>query len=157
MRLFIATPVTCPIYYKIKQDFMPYIDGKWVEGFNLHITHLFIGEDEPYKYKKLKLDIPNEKIKVDGFGMFNNKILYLKPHSTHINSINNQLSKILQIDEDFKPHITICRIKKIKDRDGLINEINSYKLNFEVDFKLYLYQSILTNRGPIYKKIYEYN
>jgi len=157
MRLFIATPVTCPIYYKIKQDLMPFVSGKWVEGYNLHITHLFIGEDDPKKYQKLKLDIPKEKIKVDSLGMFGRKILYLKPNSKHINSINDQLSKILNLDTDFKPHITICRVKEIKDKEGLEAKINSYKFDFEVDFELYLYQSILTNKGPIYKKIYKFS
>ncbi|WP_236618753.1 DUF2905 family protein [Lebetimonas sp. JH292] len=51
LRLFIATPIKLPIYQAIKNDFKDVIDGKWVEGWNLHLTHKFIGEDEPEKYK----------------------------------------------------------------------------------------------------------
>jgi len=77
MRLFIATPINFPLYQAIKNDFKDVIDGKWVEGWNLHLTHKFIGEDEPEKYKT-ELKIKSEKLKVNGIGILGDKILYLK-------------------------------------------------------------------------------
>ncbi|QCT93752.1 RNA 2',3'-cyclic phosphodiesterase [Caminibacter mediatlanticus TB-2] len=156
MRLFIATPVTLPFYNLIKNDLSKYIEGKWVEGWNLHITHKFIGEDEPDKYK-IDLKIPNEKIKVKGIGLFNNKVLYLKADSLNIKSINEQINNKFNLKkEDFRPHITLCRIKNIKDKK-FYDEIKKWEnKEYEVPFDVFLYKSILTKKGPIYEKIYQY-
>lgn len=157
MRLFIATPVTIPIYSAIKNDLSKYIEGKWVEGWNLHLTHKFIGEDEPEKYK-IPLTIPDEKIKIKGIGMFNNKILYLKAESKNIQSINSQFNKHFNMENEkpFTPHITLCRIKDIKDKK-FFDELKKWESKtFEIPYKVYLYKSTLTKKGPVYEKIYEY-
>ncbi len=155
MRLFIATPVTLPIYGAIKNDLSKYIDGKWVEGWNLHLTHKFIGEDEPEKYEALKLEVPSSKLKVNGIGMFGNKILYLKADID--DSINKQINEKFNLknDKPFVPHITLCRIKDLKEgyKDALKKWEN---INFEVPNEVYLYKSTLAKKGPIYEKIYKY-
>ncbi len=155
MRLFIATPVTLPIYGAIKNDLSKYIDGKWVEGWNLHLTHKFIGEDEPEKYEALKLEVPSSKLKVNGIEMFGNKILYLKADID--NSINKEINEKFNLKNDkaFVPHITLCRIKDLKKgyKDALKKWEN---INFEVPNEVYLYKSTLTKKGPVYEKIYKY-
>ena len=156
MRLFIATPIICDKYEEIKKLFQECIDAKWVDKSNLHLTHLFIGEDEPNKYKNIKLNIPKDKIVIDGLGKFGDKVLFLNVTNKSAKSINSQLQKTLNKKIDYKPHITLCRIKTIKDKDTFKKLINSYKIHFEMEYKVYLYQSILTPKGPIYKKIYEY-
>ena len=155
MRLFIATPVTLPIYGAIKNDLSKYISGKWVEGWNLHLTHKFIGEDEPEKYEALKLEVPSSKLKVNGIGMFGNKILYLKADID--DSINKEINEKFNLknDKPFVPHITLCRIKDLKEgyKDALKKWEN---INFEVPNEVYLYKSTLTKKGPVYEKIYKY-
>jgi len=155
MRLFIATPVTIPIYGAMKQDLSKFIKGKWVEGWNLHLTHKFIGEDEPDKYKVAKLEVPSSKLKINGIGMFGNKILYLKANVD--DSINKQINEKFNLknDKPFVPHITLCRIKELKDgyKDALKKWEN---INFEMPLEVYLYKSTLTKKGPIYEKIYKY-
>jgi len=154
MRLFIATPVSLPIYGAIKQDLSKFIEGKWVEGWNLHLTHKFIGEDEPEKYK-IKLKVKNEKLKVNGIGMFGDKVLYLK--SDIDDSINKQINEKFNLknDKPFVPHITLCRIKELKS--GYKEALKKWEnINFEVPFEVYLYKSTLTKKGPIYEKIYKY-
>ena len=154
MRLFIATPVTLPIYGAIKQDLSKYIKGKWVEGWNLHLTHKFIGKDDPKKYE-IKLNIPTSKLKINGIGMFGNKILYLKVDID--DSINKEINEKFNLknDKPFVPHITLCRIKELKDgyKDALKKWEN---IKFEVPLEVYLYKSTLTKKGPIYEKIYKY-
>ena len=154
MRLFIATPVTLPIYGAIKEDLSKYIKGKWVEGWNLHLTHKFIGEDEPNKYET-NLKIPNKKFKINGIGMFGNKILYLK---TDIDdSINKEINEKFDLknDKPFVPHITLCRIKELKN--GYKEALKKWEnINIEVPVEVYLYKSTLTKKGPIYEKIYKY-
>jgi len=156
MRLFIATPITLPFYSLIKNDLSKYIDGKWVEGWNLHLTHKFIGEDNPEKYK-ISLDIPKEKIKIKGLDLFNNKVLYLKADSKNIKNINNEINKKFNFKNDnFIPHITLCRIKYIKDKK-FFDELKKWdNKEVEIPFEVYLYKSTLTKKGPIYEKIYKY-
>ena len=155
MRLFIATPITLPIYGAIKQDLGKFIEGKWVEGWNLHLTHKFIGEDEPEKYKAIKLEVPSSKLKVNGIEMFGNKILYLKAKVD--DSINQQINEKFNLknDKPFVPHITLCRIKELKN--GYQQALKKWKdINFELPFEVYLYKSTLTKKGPVYEKIYKY-
>ena len=155
MRLFIATPVTIPIYAALKQDLSKFIKGKWVEGWNLHLTHKFIGEDEPDKYKVAKLEVPSSKLKINGIGMFRDKVLYLKADVD--DSINKQINEKFNLknDKPFVPHITLCRVKELKDgyKDALKKWEN---INFEMPLEVYLYKSTLTKKGPIYEKIYKY-
>jgi len=154
MRLFIATPVTFPLYGVIKQDLGKYIKGKWVEGWNLHLTHKFIGEDNPEKYK-IKLKIKNKKLQINGIGMFTDKIFYLKVDVD--DSINKQINEKFNLknDKPFVPHITLCRIKELKD--GYKEALKKWEnVNFEIPFEVYLYKSTLTKKGPIYEKIYKY-
>ncbi len=157
MRLFIATPVTLLFYKKLQEELSSYIIGNWTKGFNLHLTHLFIGEGDPENYK-FDLNIPNEQIVAKGFGFFNRKILYLKAASPNIDSIHNQLLDKIDIDsKPFKPHITLCRIKNIKDFSKVKEILAKYEiLETKIDFNVYLYNSTLTQNGPVYKKIYKY-
>ena len=157
MRLFIATPVNLPIYGVIKQSLDKYIEGKWVEGWNLHITHKFIGEDDPKKYKAYKLKVPSSKlIKIKGIGLFGNKILYLR---TDIDDcINRQINEKFNLknDKPFRAHVTLCRIKNIKDKQFFEVLKNFEHVYFEVPFEVYLYKSTLTKKGPVYEKIHKY-
>ncbi|GAB6074796.1 RNA 2',3'-cyclic phosphodiesterase [Nautilia lithotrophica] len=155
MRLFIATPVQFPIYGAIKNSLSKYVEGKWVEGWNLHLTHKFIGDDEPEKYKT-KLKVKNEMLKVKGIGTFGNKIIYLKVDVS--DDINRQINEKfgLKNDKPFKPHITLCRIKNIKD-EKFWDELKKYEnIEFEIPLEVYLYKSTLTKKGPVYEKIYKY-
>jgi len=147
MRLFIATPVILKNYDEIKTK-LSFIKGKWVKEENLHITHKFIGDDNPDKYK-IKLNIPNEMIEIKGFGIFDNKILYLKANSPNINLIAKQLNV-----KNFIPHITICRLKEFDE--NIFKVLKNIDFYTKIPFEVYLYSSILTKNAPIYKKIYKY-
>jgi len=155
MRLFIATPVSIPVYGAVKQHLSKYIDGKWVEGWNLHLTHKFIGEDDPEKYK-VKLNVKNKKFKIKGIGTFRDKILYLKADVS--DDINRQINEKFGLtnDKPFKPHITLCRIKNIKDKK-FYEELKKWEnIEFEAPLDVYLYKSTLTKKGPVYEKIHKY-
>ena len=157
MRLFVATEIKIPLYGLIINRVSPYIEGRWVPAQNLHLTHLFIGEDDPKKYQ-ISIKIPKEKIKLKGLDFFGDRIFYIKAHSKNISSINYQLTKKFNIkSKSFIPHITLCRVKYIKDKKALLDSIKKVEeLEFENEFNLYLYSSTLTKKGAIYKKIYKY-
>jgi len=155
MRLFIATPVKFPLYGTVKNALSKYIEGKWVEGWNLHLTHKFIGDDDPQKYKKSLL-IPDGKIKIKGLGTFGEKVLFLKAEMDE--NVNELINKTFSLknDKPFKPHVTLCRIKHIKD-GKFFDEIKKFEnIELEVPLEVYLYKSTLTKKGPVYEKIYRY-
>ena len=55
-------------------------------------------------------------------------------------------------------HVTIARVKKLKDKDTFLKLINSTKINM-ITFivrEFHLKESILTKEGPIYKVINKY-
>ena len=157
MRLFIATKIDLPFYGIIKERISPFVRGKWTSPENLHITHLFIGEDEPKKYM-IKIPIPKEKITLKGVDCFNDKILHLKANSKNIEQIHRFLINKYRIKtKRFLPHITLCRIKEILDRDSFLNSMKSLDgLEVKCDFNLFLYASTLTPKGPIYKRLHRY-
>ena len=159
MRLFIATPIALPYFQELKKAIAPHIQGKFTQESNLHLTHLFIGKGNPKDYKFF-LPIPNEKIVLRGFGFFDERILYLKAASPHIDAVYKALQKrgLVKKQKPFHPHVTIARIKKIEKKELLESALQPFsKREIEIPFHLYLYQSILTPNGPIYKKIYKYN
>ncbi len=158
MRLFIATPITIPFYQTLITKISPYLVANFTKGYNLHLTHLFIGKEEP-KNLKFNLNIPNEPIQLNDFDFFDEKILYLKAYSKNIDSIYKQLveKKLIQNPKPFKPHVTIARIKKIKDKKALTEALDGFKNHqIKTNFDVFLYSSTLTPSGPIYKKIYKY-
>jgi len=63
----------------------------------------------------------------------------------------------LKNDKPFVPHITLCRIKSIKDKEKLREKLSKWQnINFSFPLEVYLYKSTLTKKGPIYEKIYKY-
>ena len=159
MRLFIATPVTLPFFNALKSAIMPYIHGNFTQESNLHLTHLFIGGADPESYK-FSLPTPDEKIVIKGFDFFDERILFSKAHSPHIDAVYKKLQSrgLVKEQKPFRPHVTIARIKNIKEKEALLKALEPFhQIEIEVPFSLYLYQSILTPNGSIYKKIYRYS
>jgi 2'-5' RNA ligase len=154
MRLFIATPVKFHLYGAIKSDFNAVLSGKWVEGWNLHLTHKFIGDGDKNDFIK-PLKVPNQNIKIKGLGSFGERILFLK---ASLEEINSQINEVFNLPEDrFHPHITLCRIKEIKDKKRFYELIKKWQnIEFEVPYEVFLYKSTLTKKGPIYEKIHKY-
>lgn len=149
---------------------------KWVESWNLHITLYFLGDTEENRIEgvieTLKENLNQfEKfnLKLNGIGVFgaarDPKVIWIGIDKSEQFQklkliINNSLKELgFKVDEKvFKPHLTIGRIKYIRDKTKLKNLLKQHetlKLGvIEVD-KVYYYESQLTQRGPIYKILSE--
>lgn len=149
----------------------------WVEIDNLHITLFFLGDTEENKIdeivKQLTVQLKEARsfnLKCESVGVFKNvynpKVLWLGlKESESFNNLKLMVDKamVLQgclIDEkDFKPHLTIGRVKFVNDRNKYKTIIENYKnaeiQDFEIN-KVLLYESILTPRGPVYKVLKEF-
>ena len=160
MRLFIASPIRLEDYQKIVEDFSDVIAGKWVKEENLHLTWVFLGEHkEPEPFKKLLQNIPSlsQKVPVRGMGYFGRppKIFYANTRAKIL------FDKVRAFEEAgfktgrFKPHITLCRIKKILDYTAYKERVKMYrkKVLGVVLPEIILYESHLTQEGANYVKI----
>jgi len=144
---------------------------KPVEPENLHITLRFLGEidEETVQYVVGVLEKLDEKpftVSLEGLGYF--------PGSGRINVVwvgvsegGEQLTRIynwiekelagLRLErERFTPHLTICRIKSVRDRNALLAVIEknrSTEFGKQLVDKVSLKKSVLTPTGPVYSDI----
>lgn len=146
---------------------------KLVEPENLHLTLWFLGELDPYKLR-LVLDNVREvafkpfKLEVRGVGYFpgggriNVVWLGINDPSNGLKSIVDQLlgklSKLgFKYDErGFTPHLTIGRVKYVKDRRAALETLSELKeICFGEQFidAFKVKKSVLTQRGPIYSDL----
>lgn len=138
-----------------------------------HLTLKFLGEIDEEKLEEVKLVL--KKVKFESFkvntsnlGVFPTesyiRVVWIGLESEKINELQKQidekLSNLFPKDNRFHPHITLGRVKFVKDKEKFIENLKSIKVDekeFEVkDFKLK--KSTLTPKGPIYEdlEIYEF-
>ena len=169
MRCFIAIDLEND-YFKELQSQIKDVKGTFPKSF--HLTLKFLGEVEENKADKIKELLRNIrfgqfKIYSSNIGFFPNenyiRVVWvgLEPRDRIIElqkKIDNELLKLFPKEKKFEPHITLARIKYIKDKGKfkeLVKNIKVEKIEFKVDnFKLM--KSTLTKQGPIYEVIVEF-
>lgn len=149
----------------IKDNFT--FTGKFTEPENLHLTLKFLGEidnekieEARKKLSKLKFDQFEAKLgKLGVFSKKNPKILWveLKGADSLQNEIDYVLNGLFKKERRFMGHITIARIKYIKEKKELLEYLASLKLksHFTID-KFFLKKSELYSEGPVYGDIEEF-
>jgi len=157
MRLFIASPVILNDYASIKTDFEGIIEGKWVEEKNLHLTWVFLGEvDDPEPIiSKLSTILPLETpVESEGLGYFGRppRVFFAK---VEFKLLYDKAREFKEAGFDlyrFKPHITLCRIKHIRDYRAYKEVLKNYrekKLGMVLP-QIHLYKSELTPKGAVH-------
>lgn len=152
------------------------LDVKPVEDENLHITMRFLGEISTYtveEIKKILLSIPSITssftITVKGVGVFPDiakpRVVWagITDGADRLRLIRNfidgelvrmRLHDVYRDHHDFSPHITLARVKSLKNikrLQELYSEYYDYLFGISPVSLIKLKQSILTPRGPIYK------
>ncbi|MCW1302768.1 MAG: RNA 2',3'-cyclic phosphodiesterase [Candidatus Rehaiarchaeum fermentans] len=155
MRLFVAIDVPERIkqeivdFYKI---FNKYFDGNFVEKEKLHITIIFIGNRiTDVNFIKSKIKDYKGEVKLEGIDFFYSgkfaRVAFISANEELIN-VYKSLSQSLSLPiEDFRPHLTICRIKKV------FRDLNELKLNFKYQAKFTFDKLLLLNSD--FKNYYE--
>ena len=157
-------------YYSLKKE-LSYEKIKWVDPDNLHLTLKFLGATEEEKipiinntlyalaknYAPLSFTIENTGIfgsrynpRVLWFGISNGKQL-MHLGQEILNSLND--AGFPRDRQNFVPHLTIGRIKKIANKRLFQKIIDRHKTIFlqEVSVRqMVLYESVLHSTGPIY-------
>ncbi|MFQ5531141.1 MAG: RNA 2',3'-cyclic phosphodiesterase [Candidatus Nanoarchaeia archaeon] len=165
MRCFIAIDFPKEIKEKIKeiQEKLPEFYGKKTEFENLHLTLKFLGEVSKEKLEHINnglrtINFKRLECSIDSTGVFSEK--YIRIVWLHLNGcselqkqIDEVLEKMFQKEKRFMGHITIARVKSIKDKQRFLKEFK--KIKFEkIYFKVnsfYLKRAILKPEGPEYK------
>ncbi|MGC9109953.1 MAG: RNA 2',3'-cyclic phosphodiesterase [Caldimicrobium sp.] len=152
---------------------------KWVEEENLHLTIHFFGniseklvEKILDKAKEVFKEISPFSLELTEIGYFANqgnpKVIWIGVKDTshvleRINRALKELLKKLKIEaprEEFHPHITLLRVKKIEKKEAFQNfweaiktQAKAYKdLKFSVK-EIILFKSELTPKGPKYSPL----
>ena len=147
---------------------------KWVDISNMHVTLAFIGDtDDPLikhigsMLKDAFAGFGNIDFNITGFGVFRNfnnpRIIFTGiENPERLAGANEIVKKRLEglnvklEDIQFKPHLTIGRIKDLRDKNNLQNLIQKYdgiKLQDVTVSEITYYESILLPTGPLYKPI----
>ncbi|HID26125.1 MAG TPA: RNA 2',3'-cyclic phosphodiesterase [Thermoplasmata archaeon] len=149
---------------------------KMVEPENIHLTLKFLGDtkekiipDIEELMKQSTEDIPPFEVNLQGAGVFPNKnyitIIWIgMEKKQELTFIAEKLDELLQNlgykkeRRPFSPHVTVARVKRIKEKNALLSLLEEYR---ETDFgklkvdSIKLKKSDLTPKGPIYTTIRE--
>lgn len=147
---------------------------KWAEPVNLHITMAFLGDTEEYKIQavsQMLSKVCNASGKfnmlIKGTGVFKNlkdpRVIWTGiEHSGEMNKLYNSINAGLKDigisleERPFSPHLTLGRIKSIKNTDILKSLITRY-MELEIQKQevneVILFESMLFHSGPIYKPL----
>jgi 2'-5' RNA ligase len=148
----------------------------WTKSENWHITLFFLGDTTVSKISLLQ-NLMDESFngieafntELIGLGVFPNtqnpKVLWIGLEDIQpLMPAHSQLGNLLQQNgfsfdsKPLKPHLTLARIKHMNDRTGFETLLKDYQQfsfgTVKID-RIVLYESILTQQGPVYKPLFE--
>lgn len=169
MRAFISIELDEEVKKEI-QKFVNNLEGlgeiRLVDPKIYHICLKFLGEISEEQAKKVKkyleeLDVKRFKIKFKGIGCFPNenfiRVVWVGTESKELDELGEKIQEELEkfgfMKNEFKAHITVGRVKSIKDKEKFREKIKGWK---EHDFgemnvdKIVIKKSVLTREGPEY-------
>ncbi|MBI4712396.1 MAG: RNA 2',3'-cyclic phosphodiesterase [Planctomycetes bacterium] len=151
---------------------------RWVEEANIHLTMRFLGETPDSKVAAISDAINSVAqshhsfdMAIRGLGVFpalqKPRVIWVgcqEPTSTLPKVYEELEGNLVSLnlprdDHPFSPHITIGRVKFIKNVSGLVGYLNTNKdrlIGRQMVNRLTLFSSTLTATGPIYKIIKEF-
>ncbi|MFC2086613.1 RNA 2',3'-cyclic phosphodiesterase [Bacteroidota bacterium] len=159
-------------YSRLKESL---IDDRinWVKPENIHLTLLFIGETAESEIVLIKQELAKIKarkfiLKLGNPGIFKRdrkpRVIWLDIlEYGNVKELKYMVDRAIENsgiqvkpENDFKPHVTLGRIKYIQNKSLLSKFITQYSgnktLEFEVD-KFTLFESILSEKGPTYRSL----
>ena len=177
-RTFIATKISpgeklLKTYTKVRNE-LKNEKIKWVNSDQFHITLFFLGDTDEEMIPRIRTQVGNLVdqfssfyINLSGLGVFKNihkpRVLWAGIYQYEtMKEIKEKIEKEMVAlgfpadEREFKPHLTLARIKWLNDKENLKGLLEEYK---DEDFQqvkineIIYYESILKPRGPEYKLI----
>jgi 2'-5' RNA ligase len=178
MRLFVSINLPNEVKLeltRIQKIFkkMGLIDANYVKHDNLHLTLKFIGNTDDNKLPLIidalrQVEFNSFKTHLSNIGFFLNegqiRILWATLAGKELFSLANKIECaledfILPSNKEFLSHITIARVKSVKDQAKIVDLINHIKV-CPLDFIVKNYSLISSqtnNNGPIYKELVSFS
>jgi 2'-5' RNA ligase len=170
MRAFISINIPEEIKKEIAklQKSLPEFGGKKTEAENLHLTLKFLGDVDDKNIEEIRNQLRNIKIKkfeveTGEIGIFSPsfiKIIWLSLNNCEKlqKEIDSALKNLFEPEKRFMGHLTIARVKKVRDKKRFLDKISQIKINKKrfVVGKFYLMKSELTEKGPVYSVVEEF-
>lgn len=175
-RIFIAIKIDPePLFISMNSTLRSLLANEkinWVDPANLHITLAFLGDIEDERItmtsiilKKICTDFREFRFILRGSGIFKNyndpRVIWCGiDQSEEIITLNDKIMTGLidagfKFEErQFKPHITIGRIKMIRNKELLKEAVEKFQSTFKQEVfvrEVILFESILKPSGPVYK------
>ena len=146
----------------------------WVDPANIHLTLAFLGDMEDERIKAVDIAVREKcrrfgsfSFRIAGTGLFRNfrdpRVIWAGiEECEQIISLNRQILKGLNDagieikEQPFRPHITLGRIKYLKDIKLLESALDPYRyIDFQEVFisEVILFESILKPSGPLYRSL----
>ena len=174
MRTFICIELSkeavneiCRVMDRVKESEL--MRGKFVEPENLHLTLKFLGEVDDEKIKLVKeklkkLKFKKFKVKLGRVGVFSPqfiRILWIDLESEELRKLQEEidtlLSDLFEREKRFSNHVTLARVKSVKDKFVFLDFIQKEKVK-EIEFEVKsvkFKKSTLTQEKPIYEDLIE--
>ncbi len=143
--------------------------GKLTELKNLHLTLKFLGEIDESKLKEVEkrleeIKFPDFNCSLGALGVFSEnfiKIIWIELTGAEElqKIIDESLKGIFETESRFMRHVTLARVKKVVNKELLIEKLKKIKVK-ETEFNVkafYLMKSELSEKGPIFDVIKEYS
>ncbi len=140
-----------------------FVDAKFVERENLHMSLSFLGQTDETGVENIsskldticskhkKFEVKTGKIKfIPGLDFL--RVIALDVESDELKGISREVKT--KIGGDVKPpHLTLCRVRKIIDKNGLV-KLSGVEIKFAVD-KISVVESKLSRAGPTYTAVHD--
>ncbi|MEN8230718.1 MAG: RNA 2',3'-cyclic phosphodiesterase [Bacteroidota bacterium] len=174
-RTFIGLPVkVSERFLEARQELMESLSGErisWVDPDRYHITLRFIGKtdinaiDQIGKALGEKVNIPQRShVSLTQTGSFGPRkkprVIWIGlEHTTIFESLKDDVDRVLQscgipsVDGPFRAHLTLGRVRSLKDLNGYYETVSKMEDRFKEFIlldKLVFYRSELGNGGPVY-------
>lgn len=160
-RLFLALPAMLDDYDALQKDFSGVISGRWIPSDNLHMTLSFFGKrfEKEILIESLedfKIEIKPSEIR--GLGYFKkSRILYATVENPDLEAVYRSVNMFfdMPVKENFLPHVTLMRIKKVVDAKVFYHQLHAYREHYlgSLGSKAELMQSELHPDGARYALI----
>ncbi len=169
MRLFIAIEVSPEAAAQLlgAQKQLQTDNSKLTFTKSFHLTLKFLGEIAPAKAEEVKKKLQTIQFKkftaqLDGTGVFPSenyvRVVWVGIEPSDVirdlqRKIDDALTGLFQKEKEFKPHITLARVKTVKDKKQFAEQVKNLKLapvSFSViQFKL-IESQLRGKEGPLY-------
>ena len=144
--------------------------GKFTEKEHLHLTLKFFGSINQtivgrIKSKLRTISLPSFSVSLGSTGVFSEefvRVVWTELMGAGVHTLQKEVDKrvvdLAAPEEEFMSHITIARVKSLKEKEKLFKAIKKLSYNkTETKIKSFsLMKSTLTPKGPVYEVIEKY-